>query len=79
MPLAKVILLDSVGNTGPILSGQNVTPRFSMCFIFTNILTILANYFDIEIQVFSKNIGRDRGNTRMRTCYTPMESKSDLL
>ena len=41
--------LHSVGNTGPILSSQNVTPRFSMCSISTNILTALATVPDQEV------------------------------
>ena len=50
-------------NTGPILSSQNVTPRFLMFSISTNILTVLANFLGIQILIFSKNIGHDRGNT----------------
>ena len=58
--------LHSVGNTGPIFSGLNMTPRFSMCSISTNILTVLANFLAIQNSIFSKNIGHDRGNTRCR-------------
>ena len=36
--------LHSVGNSCPILSGQNITPRFMTCSISTNILTVLANF-----------------------------------
>ena len=50
-------------NTGPILSGRNVTPRFSMCSNSTNILTVLANFLGIQNLIFSKNIGHNRGNT----------------
>jgi hypothetical protein len=50
-------------NTGPIFFGKNVTPQFSMCSISTNILTVLANFLGIQNSIFSKNIGRDRGNT----------------
>jgi hypothetical protein len=35
-------LVDSMGNSGPILSGQNVTPWFLMCSISINIITVLA-------------------------------------
>jgi hypothetical protein len=52
-----------VGNTGPILSGQNVTLRFLMCSISTNIFTVLGNFLPIHNLIFSKNIGGDRGNT----------------
>ena len=52
-----------MGNTGLILSGQNMIPRFSMCSISTNILTVLANFLGIQNSMFSKNIGCDRGNT----------------
>ena len=55
--------LHSMGNTGPILSRQNVTPQFSMWSISKNILTVLANFLGIQNPVFSKNISRDRGNT----------------
>ena len=55
--------LHSVGNTCPILSGRNVNPRFSMCSISTNILTVLANFLGIQNSILSKNIGHDRGNT----------------
>ena len=34
--------LHSMGNSGPILSGQNVTPQFLMCSISIKILTVLA-------------------------------------
>ena len=44
-------------------SGQNVIFQFSMCSISTNILTVLANFLGIQNSIFSKNIGRDRGNT----------------
>ena len=36
--------LHSVGSNHLILSGQNMTPRFLMCSIFTNILAVLANF-----------------------------------
>src|ERR1700727_2562139 len=52
-----------MGNTRPILSGQNMTPRFLIWSISTNIPTVLANFLGIHNPVFSKNIGRDRGNT----------------
>ena len=54
-----------VGNTYPILSGQIVTPRFSMGSVSTNILT--TNFPGILILIFSKNIGRDCGNTTAST------------
>ena len=47
----------------PILLGHNVTLQFLMCSISTNILTVLPNFLIIIIQIFSKSIGRDRGNT----------------
>ena len=53
----------SVENTSPILSSQNVTPRFAMWSISTNILTVLANFLGIQNSIFSKNIGCNRGNT----------------
>ena len=59
-----------MGNTGPIVSGQNVTPRFSMCSISTNSLTVLVNFLGIQNSIFSKNIGRDHGNTIQATTYT---------
>jgi hypothetical protein len=52
-----------VENTGPILSGQNVTLWFSMCSISTNILTVLANFLGIQNSISSQNIGHDCGNT----------------
>ena len=55
--------LHNMENTGPILFGQNMTPRFSMCSISTNILTDLANFLGIQNSIFSKNIGHDHGNT----------------
>ena len=58
--------LHSMGNTGPILSGQNMTLWFSMCSISTNILTVLANFLGIQNSIFSKNIGRNCGNTTGR-------------
>jgi len=42
-----------VGNSHPILLGQNVTPQFLMS-ISTNILTVLANFLAITIQFFRK-------------------------
>src|ERR1700683_3876727 len=54
-----------MGNTRPILLGQNMTPRFLIWFISTNIPTVLANFLGIHNPVFSKNIGRDRGNTNL--------------
>jgi hypothetical protein len=59
--------LHSVGNTRPILSGQNMTPRFLIWSISTNISTVLANFLGIHNPVFSKNIGRDCGNTKILT------------
>ena len=55
-------------NTSPILSSHNVTPWFSMWSISTNIITVLANFFGIQILILSKNIGRNRGNTT-RLCH----------
>ena len=52
-----------MGNTGLILSSQNVTLWFSMCSISTNILTVLANFLGIQNSIFSKNIGHNCGNT----------------
>jgi len=46
--------LHSVGNSRPILLHQNVTSRFLMCSISTNILTVLANFLAIIIQFFQK-------------------------
>ena len=43
-----------MGNTGQILSGQNMTPWFLMCSIFLNILTILANFPGLIIQFSQK-------------------------
>ena len=43
-----------MGNSRPILLGQNVTRRFFMCSISTNILTVLANFPVITIQFFRK-------------------------
>src|ERR1700683_1751073 len=51
-----------MGNTRPILLGQNMTPRFLIWFISTNIPTVLANFLGIHNPVFSKNIGRDCAN-----------------
>ena len=36
-----------------------------MCSISTNILIVLANSLGIQNSIFSKNIGRDRGNTNV--------------
>ena len=43
-----------MGNTCPILSGHNVTLRFLMCSIFTNILTVLPNFLVIITQFLRK-------------------------
>ena len=43
-----------MGNRGPILLGQNVTPRFPMHAISTIILAVLANFIGIIIQFFRK-------------------------
>src|SRR6202451_4306144 len=40
-----------------------MAPRFLIWFISTNIPTVLANFLGIHNPVFSKNIGRDCGNT----------------
>jgi len=46
--------LHSMWNNCLILLGQNVTPRFLMCSISTNILMVLANFLGIMIQFFQK-------------------------
>ena len=46
--------LHSMWITGPILSGQYMTPRFLMRPMSTNILTILANFLDTIIPFFWK-------------------------
>ena len=57
-------LLFSIGNTGQILYGQNVTLWFLMWPISMNILKVLANFLGIHNSIFLKNIGCDCGNTR---------------
>ena len=61
----KLWPLHSVGITGPILSGQYMTPRFMMCPMSTNILTILANFPDTIIPFLWK--------TSVMTVATPEE------
>ena len=51
-------------NTGPIPSGQNVTPWLSMWSISKNILKVLANFLGIQNLNYLKNIGHDCGNTK---------------
>ena len=43
-----------MGITGPILLGQYMIPRFLMCPMSTNILTILANFPDTIIPFLPK-------------------------
>ena len=45
-----------MGNTGPILSGQNMTPWFLMCSMLLNILTGLANFPGLIIQFSQKTL-----------------------
>jgi hypothetical protein len=57
------LMLHSMGNIGPILLGQNMTPQFSMLSIFTNSLMVLANFLGIHNLIFSKSISHNHGNT----------------
>src|ERR1700683_5409419 len=41
-----------------ILLGQNVTPRFLMCSISTNILTVLADFLGSQFNFFEKHRSR---------------------
>ena len=45
-----------MGNTDPILSGQNMAPRFLMCSMLLNILTVLANFPGLIIQFSQKTL-----------------------